>query len=353
MKVSQVMLAKGFGGAERLFVDLCIYLSEAGLQVQAICITGSKSAQLLSRHPEVLLQTISVLGTWDPFAPFKIARLLKAHKTQVVQAHLARGAILSGKACNKLGLPLVVTTHNYIDIKYYKHVSVLLPPTKHLRAYYLSKGIDADKLKIINHFSPIEPEKIIVHNKRETIHILALGRLVHKKGFHVLLDAFAKIQLEGSTHCELHIGGTGPEQQALLTQIRALGLEDKVSLIGWVDDVASFLKEGDVFVLPSLDEPFGIVVLEAMAMGLPIVSMDSQGPKEILDEDSAWLFTTGDSTSLAATLQDACNNQDERKRKGDNALLRFKNKYSKQAVIPEFMALYHSLVEEKTMPFQQ
>ena len=344
------MLAKGFGGAERLFVDLCHSLCEADQEIQAICLAGSKSAQILSKHPGIKLNTISVLGAWDPFTTKKIRRLLQQHKSQVVQAHLARGALLAGRACDKQDLPLVVTTHNYIDIKYYKHVTVLVPPTRDQYAYYLSKGIAADRMRVINHFSPIEAVKSSTKNRPETLRMLTLGRLVKKKGFHVLLEAFAGLLQKTKRKCELHIGGTGPEQAALLAQIESLGLQDKVTLHGWVDDVADFLQGGDLFVLPSLDEPFGIVVLEAMALGLPIVSSDSQGPKEILDDDCAWLAKTGDTESLAAALYSASDNYEERNRKAENALQRFRQNYSKQAIIPQFMALFDSLLAARTKP---
>ncbi len=345
------MLARGFGGAERLFVDMCLSFAEAGQQVQAICQTDSKSAALLSKHPEVKLQTISVLGAWDPFAKRTIRRLLEQHGSQIVQAHLARGAFLAGQACKKAGLPLVVTTHNYIDIKYYKYVTVLVPPTRDQYTYYLGKGIEAERMKIINHFSPIDPLEKTVNSNPTTLHIVTLGRLVRKKGYHVLLEAFARLGALVDRKCVLHIGGTGPEQQSLRAQINALGLEDKVNMVGWVDDVAGFLQKGDLFVIPSLDEPFGIVVLEAMAIGLPIVSSDCQGPREILDEDIAWLSKKGDADSLAMALHKACADHKERVRKSENARQRFKQMYSKQAVIPEFIALFDSLSATGTKPF--
>lgn len=352
MKITQVMLAKGFGGAERLFVDLCLSLSEAGQQVQAICLATSKAAEILHQHPQVKVQMISVLGAWDPFAAGKIGRFLRQHQSQVVQAHLARGAFLAGKACKKQGLPLVVTTHNYINIKYYKYVTILVPPARDQYRFYLDKGIKAERMKLINHFSAIEAAKKVVNHNPERFRIVSLGRLVHKKGYHVLLEAFAKLEDKGGKHFVLDIGGSGPEQPALMAQIDRLGLAGKVTLTGWVDDAAGFLQDGDLFVLPSLDEPFGIVVLEAMALGLPIVSSDSQGPAEILDDDTAWFCKAGDVESLATVLQDACDEEAERKRKSENALQRFKQAYSKQAVIPEFITLFDSLLIKETKPFQ-
>jgi glycosyltransferase involved in cell wall biosynthesis len=352
MKISQVMLAKGFGGAERLFVDLCLSLAEFNQQVQAICVKGSESSRILAQHPQIRLKTIDLMGSWDPFASRKVKNLLLQHQSQIVQAHLARGALIAGKACKRIGLPLVVTTHNYVDIKYYKNVSVLVPATSDQYAYYLDQGIAAADMKIINHFSMIEAAPGPKSENKTGIRIMALGRLVHKKGFHLLLDAFSKLPARQDFRYELIIGGSGAEKKSLTTQIQTLGLEDKVNLVGWVDDVPSFLKDGDLFVLPSLDEPFGIAILEAMAMGIPIVSSKSQGPREILDEDCAWMFENGDPESLLEVLTRASSNYQERLKRSNNALQRFRQSYSKKAVLGEFIALYDSLLIEKNEPYQ-
>ena len=95
MKISQVMLAGGLGGAERLFVDFCIALAEAGDEIQAICRKDSAAAGMLQHHKDIKLATVSVWGNWDLLAKIKIASLLKNHGSQVVQAHLARGALLA------------------------------------------------------------------------------------------------------------------------------------------------------------------------------------------------------------------------------------------------------------------
>jgi glycosyltransferase involved in cell wall biosynthesis len=347
MKITQIMLAKGFGGAERLFVDLCLSLAEEGQEVHAICVKDSKSSQILSQHAQITLDTISIMGSWDPFAALKVRQLIRKRKTELVQAHLARGALIAGKAT---GLPLVVTTHNYIDIKYYKNVTMLVPPTRDQYNYYLSKGVNENRLTIINHFSPIIPVEKKKISDPAVLRIVCVGRLVKKKGFDVLINAFAELQSLTNSECELIIAGAGPEESLLVTQIESLKLHNKIKLTGWIDDVFGFLKDADIFVLPSLEEPFGIVVLEAMALGLPIITTDTPGPLEVLDEKSAWFCKIGDVNSLAHTLQLACDNLDERSRKGTNALAKFKQSFSKQAVIPEFLALFDSLSPVKKKP---
>jgi glycosyltransferase involved in cell wall biosynthesis len=205
-------------------------------------------------------------------------------------------------------------------------------------------------MKLINHFSPLQEKEKSSISDPSVLRIVTLGRLVNKKGFHVLLGAFAEMQKKTKTKSELFIGGTGPEQNELIKQSKELGLTENVNFVGWLDNVTEFLQDADLFVLPSLDEPFGIVVLEAMALGLPIVSSDSQGPKQILDEDCAWLSKAGDKNSLAKALLQAGDNYDERVRKSNNALERFKQNYSKQVVIPQFIELFDCLLKEQSRP---
>lgn len=337
------MLARKFGGAERLFVDFCIALAESGEDVQAICLAGSDSASLLKDHDSIKLATIKVLGSWDMFASGKIAALLKEHGSQVVQAHLARGALLAGRACAQLGLPLVVTTHNYIDPKYYRHVSMLVPPTRAQADYYLGKGIPEERISLIRHFSPLEKAVNVRRGTDKHLRFVAVGRLVHKKGFHVLLESFARLAEKQGERISLDIGGAGPEEASLKQMIARLGLQDRVRLVGWIDDVAAFLQTGDVFVLPSLDEPFGIVVIEAMASGVAIVSTTSQGPSETLDQDTAWLSEVNDVESLAQAMQQASGSAEQRHQKALKAQEVFGARYSKEAIIPQFMKLYASL----------
>lgn len=85
---------------------------------------------------------------------------------------------------------------------------------------------------------------------------------------HVLLKAFRRFLDEGN-RAALHIGGDGPERKHLQQLAVTLELGRNVKFHGWVDDTGSFIKRSDVMVLPSLDEPFGIVVLEVMAKGRP------------------------------------------------------------------------------------
>src|SRR5262245_5517007 len=107
----------------------------------------------------------------------------------------------------------------------------------------------------------------------------AMGRLVSKKGMADLIEALAILRDQFFFFAV--IAGVGPERPALESLVRSYELGDRVTFAGWVDS-AKFLREIDIFVLPSRDEPFGIVTLEAWAAGLPVIATTCEGPNSYI-----------------------------------------------------------------------
>jgi glycosyltransferase involved in cell wall biosynthesis len=133
--------------------------------------------------------------------------------------------------------------------------------------------------------------------------IVACGRLHRQKGFEHLLRAMA--ELRGRVPSHLWILGEGPERAALEGLARTLGIERDVTFLGFREDPYRFMAAGDVFVLSSLYEGFGNVVVEAMACGLPVVSTDCpHGPSEIITEGvNGLLVPPTDPAALAQALE--------------------------------------------------
>ncbi|KAF7962943.1 glycosyl transferase [Cupriavidus sp. UYMU48A] len=133
--------------------------------------------------------------------------------------------------------------------------------------------------------------------------VLAMGRLVHAKGFDVLIRAWKRVAAE-APDWNLVIHGEGAERPALTALVDQLGLHETVSLPGICRDGAIAYRRASVFCLSSRYEGFGLVLLEAMAFGLPIVSTDCEtGPKELLQiGENALLVSAGNAESLAEGL---------------------------------------------------
>jgi glycosyltransferase involved in cell wall biosynthesis len=110
-----------------------------------------------------------------------------------------------------------------------------------------------------------------------------LGRLVLWKGADMTLDVFDEVR-KRTPSAELWIIGDGPERERLQRQVEALGLSRAVTFHGWVDptECSRLLSQCDVFLYPSLRDCGGAVVLEAMALGLPVVALNWGGVGEYL-----------------------------------------------------------------------
>ena len=134
--------------------------------------------------------------------------------------------------------------------------------------------------------------------------ILSVGSLKPEKDQKLLLSAFA--ELTRFRDASLLILGEGPLRKDLEARANQLGIADRVAMPGFRHDPWPYYASADIFVLASRSEGFGNVLVEAMAVGLPVVSTDCAGPREVLDEGRyGQLTAVGDVGALAAGMSDA------------------------------------------------
>ena len=133
--------------------------------------------------------------------------------------------------------------------------------------------------------------------------VLAVGRLVHTKGFDVLLNAWAIVN-QHAPDWKLMIVGEGEERPALEALRDQLGLRSNVTLPGLYSDVTHAYEQASIFCLSSRYEGFGLVLIEAMAFGLPIVSTACEtGPRELLEDGrDAVMVPVGDHVAIADAI---------------------------------------------------
>lgn len=156
--------------------------------------------------------------------------------------------------------------------------------------------------------------------ERNSHRVIAIGRLEAQKGFDMLLKAFAQSARQHLTW-NLMIIGDGSERDRLQALAAALQIGDRVKWERAVKEPEKELRRSDLFVLSSRYEGFPMVLLEAMACGLPVVSFDCpSGPREIInDGDDGLLVPPNEINSLAAAMNRLMSSEDERKRFGERA----------------------------------
>ena len=170
--------------------------------------------------------------------------------------------------------------------------------------------------------------------------VLSAGRLEEQKGFQFLLEAVARVPGVG-----LVIAGEGPSRGRLERLIAELGLEQRVALIGWRDDLVDVLACADAFVLASLWEGLPLTVIEAMAASKPVVATRVGGTAEaIVDGETGILVEPGDSEALARALQAVTDDDALAHRLGAQGRRRARRRFSLELMASRVAAVYdHAL----------
>ena len=145
---------------------------------------------------------------------------------------------------------------------------------------------------------------------------------------------------------QFQIAGDGPEFDELKRLQTELKLGDKVQFLGFRHDVPLLMKQSDLFVIPSLNEPFGIILLEAMATGTPIVTTRNNGALHLLNGETAIFVDKANSNVLSSGILEAINNPEAAFERSKNALELFRNHYTPDAVMPKVLSLYQTVSED-------
>lgn len=180
--------------------------------------------------------------------------------------------------------------------------------------------------------------------------ILYGGRLVRSKGCQYLIKAYSLLDKKLQDKSELVIIGFGPENGNLKDLALKLGINNKVRFIPWLPN-GDFIKKMEscsVFVLPSLYETFGVVILEAMASGKPVIVSNIPGPKDIITHGyNGFLFEKGNASELKEYLELLLSDEKLRKKIGENARKTVEEKYTITKIADEYLKLFNDLVGDR------
>jgi len=178
---------------------------------------------------------------------------------------------------------------------------------------------------------------------REEVVFGLAGRMATEKNHRVLIEAFALVRRRHS-RVRLRFLGGGPLEPELKEQVRALGLSDSVEFCGFSHDVAGFLGELDIFVLPSDFEALPLSLLEAIASGLPVVATAVDGvPKIVQNTGGGWLCPRGDANGLMTAMEKAITSPDrlERAEKARGVVAEL---YSAERMAKDYERVYRQVV---------
>ncbi len=298
MRIVNIMLGGNAGGIEQASLDYAVGLKEIGHEVLFVTLPDAMINEM-AKAQGCQLTMLSNLGSWDRLAARKLGKVCKEFGAEAMITHGNRALTLAAKSGFKQ-VPLVAVSHNY-QFQHLDKADVVFCITRHMQQAVLQAYPQRvpDTCYHIPNMLGSAPREYSRY-WRSPPRIGALGRLVKKKGFDVWLKALARLHDRGVMF-EAFLAGDGEERAALEQVVQEVNLKGLVQFQGWVPEVDAFFREIDVFCVPSLHEPFGIVVLEAMAHGLPLVVTDAEGPSEVMEEaiGCGVMVSKGDPDALA------------------------------------------------------
>ncbi|WP_097090780.1 glycosyltransferase family 4 protein [Novosphingobium sp. Chol11] len=325
------------GGSEHIVSLLCNHFSRSGWSVSLFAFEEPGTPPYYAHDPAVsIIQLghpvsrmpvlLSALAVLDRIAALR--RALAGSRPDLVISFLTRTNFVSVLAARPLGIPVIVSERNNPALQYPGALWSALRRYAYARAHglvtmtegamrYFPKVMRQRQWVIPNPtYAPVQLDGLRPNGRR----IVAVGRLVPQKGFDLLLDAFAK----AAPHIpdwSLTIWGEGPERARLEAQRNALGLQGRVTLPGVTQEHGAWLRDADIFVLSSRFEGWGIVVGEAMAAGVPVISFDCRwGPGEMISDGiSGLLVPDGDIAALGAAIAALSADPDQRQRLSEGA----------------------------------
>ena len=280
-------------------------------------------------------------------------------------SHLSGLAVLAGRILRRPTLLRVATENDVREFAHGRHwkyrfffrllrgATGVIAPSTAIRDELLRAGFSSDRIVCfanavdVNRFRPATPEekaqgKRALGLPKETTVIGTVARLVQRKGIDVLLRAFGILSPSHRVH--LVVVGDGPFGEELRALAHELKIADSISWLGFQPDAVKWLQTMDVFAFPSRLEGVPNAVLEAMAMGLPIVATTIGGVIDLLEEGrTGFLIPPDDPDAMAASLDRLLTNAALRADLGHCARNRAVESFSLSGSISCLMDLYLAL----------
>ncbi|HDO19270.1 MAG TPA: glycosyltransferase family 1 protein, partial [Thermoplasmatales archaeon] len=316
-----------------------------------------------------------IKGPKDPFfklnispgTPKEMREIIKKGDFDVVHAHhaFARIPLNALAIARDLGIRSILTTHTVSFMPDYEYLWKTISYGYPAYRMMLSKAdeiiaVSVAAKKFISHFTDVPvvviPNGVDTHkfrniDKQEARKIMGfgdeafflyVGRLVSKKGLFTLLLAFKDV-LKEIPEAKLRIAGKGKLKPILQSFVNVLGINENVEFLGFLPGelLNPLFSSADIFVLPSsFGESFGIVILEAMASGTPVIGTRVGGVEEILGEGNGILVPPSDPSALADAMVSLINDVDLQKKIVKRALQKVKEKYDWRLVARKVVDVY-------------
>lgn len=359
MKILYVIPTMGCGGAEILLGAIARNLVSKGHEVHILCLLPHHETWPNFPDRDTLVEevNVSVIGGSVKFRFLRKPEIdnnafrsyVEHLKPDVIHSHLYLSELLSRSV-------------QFKGIKYFSHGHDNMPQLKRLtlktffnkpllanyweriwllKQYkifnnqfiaistdvkkYLEQNVSEFKNRITYLPNAIDTSRFHINRaytlEKKNFHIVSIANLVPKKNHAFLIDVLSVLVNRGY-NVTIDVLGFGPLMETLVEKTKDAGLENRLKFLGSVGDVPQRLWNADLYVHPAWYEPFGLVILEAMSTGLPVVSLDGFGNRELMinNENGFIVPTNASADQFADKIQYFIDHPSEIERMGKNAL---------------------------------
>lgn len=358
------------GGAERTVINIINNLNHSNFEVLLVLGTDKNNdyINLLNKNIRIRYLNSSKLR----YCILKLSRYIKEEEPDLIFSTINANnvVVLLARILSFKNIPTIVreashrtqsgsvTIINKVATRFlYNHFAQKIIALSYGVKGDLVKNFQIKESKIDVIYNPVEVKEIKrlsnekvkdVDKKGNEKLLIAVGRLVEAKNFNMLLKAFKRILQK--VNSRLIILGKGPKEEALKHLTKELGIEKKVSFLGFKHNPYKYMRLADVFILSSKWEGFSHVIVEAMATGTPVISTDCKsGPGEIIKDDYyGKLVPVSDDKKLAEATIELLKDYDEQQKLIERGYKRIKD-FDVKKIVQNYEAVFEEVIKNKAL----
>ncbi|HUG19006.1 MAG TPA: glycosyltransferase family 4 protein [Planctomycetaceae bacterium] len=380
MKILQLTLSFHPGGRREMISNLMRRLPAFGVSCRLACLDeiGCETTEL----DDLTGGEVELLGrsrTLDFGAVRKLKQICQQHEIDVIHTHDAASQLIAAllrALYRRQSPPTIMTFHRSLGFESTRlqdrirnrlacrNTQGVVTVSQERQAHYIREnGVNPNKVICIpngidvERFVPDETSRSAIRadlgiTGNETV-CGAIGHFGREKGLDLVIQAFAKlVRAEPARRIRLLIVGQGTaEQTDQLKQLAAELPPERVLFLGFRKDIEACFRAFDLFVHAPHSEAFGLVVAEAMAVGLPVVATRAGGiPEIVLDGETGRLVPVGDVSALAHALDETINQPDLRERWGEAGRERSREEFSLTIPAERYAKVYRAILDGNPLP---
>lgn len=375
MRVAHIIKVVLAAGAEKHLLTLLSGLRARNIDAHLVLLVEPDKPMddyvTAAKSRGIPVQRLVIQRDLDPMLYRRLAQVLRQLRPDVVHTHLLHADLYGIPAARMAGVPVIVSSrHNdnafrrrapfkQVNQRLWRMADAGIAISDAIARFTVEvEGAPSSKIhRIYYGLEPIQPINPAAARAAlieewgmmpEAILLGSVSRLIEQKGISYGIRAFAQV-IEQYPNARLLIVGDGVLRGSLEKEVGALGLTNRVYFLGWREDIASLMAALDIFVMPSLWEGFGLVLLEAMAQATPIIaSAVSAIPEIVVDGETGLLVPPRDVDALASAMSRLLGDAPLRQHMGLLGQDRLETHFSASRMVDETAALYGTLLSNKT-----